>query len=205
MPLDFVQDIPIRLKALPPNSSCTSPEVSFRDDGVVLLRVTHFQQKDEQGNFINSWCYAACAQMVFDFYNKNVTQCEIAGIANNADCCPPTLLVCTAEGCDHEDIARIYDDKGIASTPHLQPTGRISLDDLKTELREGRPVEIVIEWTSNPNSFHAIVIIGFSDQLGKVMYHDPAADSAGDLLDFDELTNSLEFKWDSTWTGLKRK
>jgi hypothetical protein len=205
MALDSVQEITIQLKPLPLDSEALSREASFRDAGVAFVPVTHFRQIDEQGNDINSWCYAACAQMVFDFYKKNVRQCDIAGFAKDENCCPPTLLVCTEEGCDHEDIARIYDHWGIASTPHLQPAGHISLDDLRKELNEGRPVEVVIEWTSNPGSFHAIVIIGFSDPLGKVMYHDPAASSSGDLLDFDELTNSLEFKWDSTWTGLKRK
>src|SRR5215213_8803176 len=122
MALDSAEEIIIPLKPLLRDVSRARREESFRDGGVVFLSVRHFQQVDEQGNFINSWCYAACAQMVFDFNHVNIRQCQIAGFVKGPQCCVPSRpAVCTEEGCDHPDITRIYDHWGLASTPHLKP------------------------------------------------------------------------------------
>ena len=206
MAIDSVEEIIIPLKPLPRDERDT-PREEFRDFRAKRLLVPHSLQMDEQGNFIDSWCYAACAQMVFGFYEMNVRQCEIAGfVKGSTQCCSPARPdVCTHEGCDHPDIARIYDHWELTSTPHLKPAGPISWDELKHEIDEDRPVEIVKEWTSEPDSYHAVIIIGYSDELGKVMYHDPSSDEYGILLAFVELTDSADFTWDSTWTGVKKK
>lgn len=205
MVVNTVEEIPIRVKSLPPEARDLSPDSVPRDTGVAFLLVNHFRQVDEQGIERDAWCYAACAQMVFDFYKKKVRQCDIAGLVKNPilGCCPPALKVCTDDGCDHPDIARIYSHWGISSVPHLQPNGRISWGDLKSEIRAGRPVEVVRESVHVPGNFHAIIVIGFNDSLGLVMYQDPQSETTNDVMSFSELISSNDFRWDSTWTGLK--
>lgn len=201
MSQNITEGIPIRLKPLAPETMDLPPGEFPRDIGVAFLPVTRFIQEDPR-----SWCYAACAQMVFNFYKKTVKQCDVAGFVKQVTCCPPGLPVCTADGCSHSDIARIYTKWDVLSTPHLQPGGPISWDEMKAEIGSGRPVEVVLKLKGFEDSFHAVIIVGFNEHSKQVMYHDPDERfEPGRVISFEDLKDSPTHSWDSTWTGLTKK
>lgn len=199
MSSQVTKEITIELEPLLPEKKALSQDMLLENAGVTRLPVPHFMQENTL-----SWCYAACAQMILAAYKKPVSQCEIVGSVKKKDCCHnPAPSVCVDEGCDHVDIAPIYNSRGISAVRH-QPHGRISLTELQNELLAKKPVEVTRQAIGLDNSFHAIIVRGFKGKL--LFINDPLEKPVGGgidytLMTYDELVDDNSYTWDETWTG----
>jgi hypothetical protein len=154
----------------------------------------------------DAWCYAACAEMVINFCHGpgTVSKCQVAKFIKNADCCTSNDAVCTASGCQKDDIQSIFQEFGVAfEGPNELPIGTVSLAELTNEIEVAqRPVEVVVDWVFSQGS-HALILCG---TLGDFVYIlDPLFTDTGwrsydYLLDHDG-----EWDWDRTWLGLRKK
>lgn len=189
-------EIIIPLAPLPPEKKALSEDELFAAAGVVILGVPHFLQEEF------SWCYAACGRMILRAFQRNVPQCRIvARVKGIRGCCnDPTPLACVDGGAFHRDIAPIYTDEGVTAIRH-QPHGPISINVLRNNLQARRPVEITRQYKEQPNSFHAVVIKGFKDNM--FLIHDPLKRPTGNpysyVIKYPKLRDGRHFTWDETW------
>lgn len=124
------------------------------------------------------WCWAACAQMVATFYNRNSRQCRFASFLFNEDgCCSEGMSFNSDcdQSCDGDDVALIYNQMGLSATRrHFA----VRFSDVVSELRNGRPVEVGLKWTRDQlRGGHLVIVYGFSpgenSEDGWVRVNDP--------------------------------
>ena len=131
--------------------------------GVTNLNVPLIKQEQTE------WCWAACADMVSDFYgNAAVCQCEFANwLFGLSDCCSvPSSSLCNRPA-EVTDVCGVYNAFGVQCA---SSSGTISLAALQYEIDQGRPIEAGLAWTGGGG--HAVLVYGYDDH-GKVHVHDP--------------------------------
>jgi hypothetical protein len=142
--------------------------------------------------------------MVIHFFGDNsITQCGLANwLFDQTSCCVAASSNDCNQGCEIRDIKQVYKQWGIQST---RKSTSVSFAKLRTEINEGRPVEIVFEWEGGGG--HAAVIRGYrQDEDGDfLLVNDP-------LDDFNQVEVQYEFlkeayglgNWNRTWIELKK-
>lgn len=109
-----------------------------------------------------SWytCGPACLRMVLAFFGITKTEAEIIKECDTTELGTTTVKISTAA----------Y-KLGLKSSP----LKNANIDDIKIELRKGRPVIVLIDSSylyGGISGFgHFIVLVGFSDE--EIIYHDP--------------------------------
>jgi hypothetical protein len=124
-----------------------------------LLAVPYHQQTQ------NNWCWAACCQMVFDYYRtNNLQQCDLASQRFGQTCC----LNPSSSQCDQgEWPENVYPTYQMGFT---KLNSAMSFADVTAELSSRRPVEVYYAW--NGGGAHVALITGVFDN-GDVWVHDP--------------------------------
>ena len=147
----------IEIEPAPPQAAAALTETKR------VLQVPNIDQEQD------TWCYAACAEMVFSYYqtetdNRPIRQCDVVrSIRNGADCCGAQPDdACINTGCQPEEIVTIYNNFGLSATSRQ---GQLSFDEVKIEINRGSPVEVCIQW-GDPNntglfSAHVVIIKGW--------------------------------------------
>lgn len=152
--------------------------------------------KQEKGE----WCWAACAVMILRYYDdEEIQQCHLANLFfPSADCCDLSPSSCNTS-CQIGDVRAIYQIKGIRCTPRA---GAVSFNTMKTEIDNGRPVEVYLSrglnghliiirgWYINGANLYALVIDPINGGHGAVAYA--------------YLLNSKFGMWAATWTEVRR-
>jgi hypothetical protein len=158
------------------------------------------------------WCWAACAQMVAAFYNRNGSQCRLARFLFNQNGC------CTSgtnfnsncdQGCDGEDVARVYDHLGITAS---RRTFAVDFSDVVFEIERGRPVEAGLKWISDQlRGGHLVIIYGFSPSDdpddGWIRVNDPWDDFQFETeirYSFLRVAYGMGI-WSDTWINIREK
>lgn len=113
----------------------------------------------------DNWCWAACGQMLIDFYKaRAVSQCLMASTHFGLACCPRPL----DKDCDHgawpEDVYPAY---GLGLDRLGWP---LDEHDLADELQRRAPVEVYYRW-SGPGAHVALVVGRYAN--GDFLVHDP--------------------------------
>lgn len=163
MPVRSVTTIPIRASE-PAAAPADTPELAAAPVPPPMLAVRLVAQTQDQ------WCWAACAQMVANFYgNTAVTQCSLANFLHGrADCCQsPGSVACNQPSGPYERIVRVFDHLGIECIGHPWD---VNPQVVLTELRAGRPVEVGLLWLGGGG--HVAIIYGATPQ-GLWAVHDP--------------------------------
>jgi len=210
MPLQIHQGTPLN----PQNPVSPPIELDFNDvvggapralaQPVVLKIKQEFQQGRE-------WCWAACIQMVLEYYNPNQkkSQCEIVGIKlhdPNHQCSDNPDL--NLDDCEAVDMEQAWRDCGIEKV--VPEDTRPTFDAIKAELRSGRPIEVGILWSEGGG--HAVLIKGWSAAPPEsLVINDPlraspllpnATDGSGRIT-YDELVDAFGHgNWRYTWLNL---
>jgi hypothetical protein len=114
----------------------------------------------------NYWCWAACCQMVFDYYHINaLQQCDLASGQFGQGCCAnPSSPICD----QGEWPQNVYPKYGVGFN---LINSSMSLNDVTAELLGNRPVEVYYAWNGGAGA-HVALIVGVFDN-GDVWVHDP--------------------------------
>lgn len=148
------QDLPEHfMDENPPAPYCG--DRSIRPEGV-LLQVMPIPQECQQ------WCWAAAITMVANYYQRPVSECQLATIRisnSGFQCC--NFSACMFAPCDqpaqeNEMSAILIAVVGLYGDYAMRP---LTERELQTELSNGRPV---IVGYRGPFSGHVAVIMGFS-------------------------------------------
>jgi hypothetical protein len=125
----------------------------------VLLAVPYYRQ--EQAN----WCWAACCEMLIDFYRRTQTsQCSMASTNFGLQCCHSPL----PNGCDQgEWPENVYSRYGIDLSIDQHA---LSDADVLAELRAGCPLEVYYAWDGG--GAHVALVVGRHSN-GDYLVHDP--------------------------------
>lgn len=127
----------------------------------------------------NNWCWAACAEMVFRFYQRARTQCDLVnqlfGLAE--DCCAGDPDALPSEPCDQpcdpDDVITLYELDTNGLTAVLEETDHLDFAVLRTEIAAGRPVEVeLVQGTGQ----HVVLVTSAwkrADGTEMVDYNDP--------------------------------
>jgi len=140
------------------------------------LKIPYFKQE--------SWytCGPACLRMVLSFFGIARTEAEVMKECDTTELGTTTVKISTA--------AYKF---GLKSSS----LKNANIDDLKNELRKGRPVIVLIDPSylyGGVSGFgHFIVIVGFSDE--EIIYHDPDV-SEGEYMRINN--SAFQNSWEST-------
>ncbi len=214
MALLVEEGIPITPQCLPPTEELEitdapgeiSPKSFNRSHS---RRWRHFAQERSR------WCWAACAQMVADYYGSIVTQCALAhNLFDEEDCCESgsSFNSDCDQACSSAHVARrmyptvlnLGGDRRFAS---------ISFSEIDTEIAGNRrPVLVGLQWTEpGMGGGHLVAISGFSldDEFpddGWLTVHDPLE---GDDPQIEVRYSYLESayglgEWRDSWVNIGR-
>ena len=138
------------------------------------------------------WCWAACTQMIFDYYGISLEQCEIAEIARILDytynpyprfggsnCCNPN------NGCNRKNsftnyvfsygsIQAILDSLSISSS---KIGSNLQLSEIKSEIDAWEPFIIYWKWV-NESDGHFVICRGYDTASEKIYINDPLQSSS---------------------------
>jgi len=153
----------------------------------------------------SNWCWAAVAEGIAKYYNpgSNCKQCRIAQrILRDPDCCNFECGTVVRFNRPHSLVAALslIDCRATG----MAPGQRLSLAELQSEIRAGRPVCARIVWTDgNPsldiprNGKHFVAITGYLPGTSKIRIRDPWFDD--DVIDYDEFCTDYQSAG-GTWT-----
>ncbi len=136
------------------------------------LNVSYIEQTQSQ------WCWAAVIQMGLELFgNEKKTQCELANNAFDSEgCCAlPSSSVCN-NPLRISKIAIEWKNYGCGSD---FISDKISFKTIKSEIDEGRPIEIGFKWDDAGG--HAVLLIGWTIVDGNeiVIINDPSPKNGG--------------------------
>ncbi len=170
-----------------------------RDAAQVVLAVPAITQAPG-GNWANPWgnaCEEASVAMIEAFYtDKKLTQNEANDHMRTMFAWEDQVLGKNEDTSAEEVVAMI---EGITSSFRAEVVKNPTLDDIKNELREGRPVIALVnqfEFYRKPPvkqkgfSSHVFVVIGYDDTKRQFIINDPA-DLTAKRYAYDRLMNSL--------------
>jgi len=136
----------------------------------------------------NMWCWAASMKAILHMHGTDVNQCEEANwLFGLNDCCNYPVPNHCISGTSGDDQKAVLDHWGLASTLVYNT---ISWNQLKTEIKAGRPINMGWIWCPN-NGGHSLDIYGFSEvKDGTVKYNVAYMDPWP-----GEGYNSAEYSW----------
>jgi hypothetical protein len=199
----------------PQMAEATTPEVEFDQippppaDGIpkpIILAVPHNLQEGKL------WCWAACVNMVLEYYKKGIRQCDVVkiklGIMNlgepNHDECVDGFAN-REDDCDPMEMAQVWRKCGIANP--IPSSEVLNADGIKAELQAGRPIQVGIHWLPG-NGEHAILIKGWAATSPEAfVIDDPLRDNTllgvSGRATYEELTTAFTHgEWWYTWSHL---
>jgi hypothetical protein len=159
---------------VPPASGTAIPSVPPSVTAPHMLPVT-YQSQLRQSN----WCWAPCCVMVASAFNAvdpdlrvPPTMCHLAEVLLAITCCSSPVPASCDKGAWPDPA---YQHLHINSNPDVPspPTASTTVltpDQIRQELRNGRPVEVLYQWTTG-NS-HLALIVGWYDD-GAFQVYDP--------------------------------
>lgn len=115
------------------------------------------------------WCWAAVSEMVFRYYGRGATQCQILSGWYRGDCCTFPQL-CQTTGSLQAIQQTLYAFGGLGSAVYPGP---ISFANVQSEINAGHPI---IAAYRGSFSGHVVVIYGY-DARGNIYIRDPNAGS----------------------------
>lgn len=138
-----------------------------------MLRIPKWEQK-----FGTSWCWAATAQNVMAFHDKNVDQCTlVATVYNypypedpNGPCCGKTATECFGWGGHPEWI---FDKFQFSFLPPYEYSKNLTWEEATEEICQNRPFISSLDLATGDR--HSVVVTGYSVKHG-VRVYDPALD-----------------------------
>jgi Papain-like cysteine protease AvrRpt2 len=139
-----------------------NPDVGEALPETQILDISHFPQEGKL------WCWAACVQMVLDYYTQtkaetgiqSLEQCDIVRkkLHQPEHECEPDPSK-REDDCPFEDMSNTWRDCGIQQvkgSPNV-----LSMVGIKNEIAARRPIEVGIRW--NAGGGHAVLIKGWAD------------------------------------------
>ena len=164
------------------------------EGGTVLLQVPWYPFEQTE------WCWAACAQMIAFFIQKNLKdQCSFASLVFPAAGCCDNPSACN-KPLELPEATKLL--KSIAPSTSFKPSP-VDFEVIKGELVAGRPVQVGFTWTNGGS--HVAVIAGVSeDNNGPVVYvNDPDPQIACGWVYFKNLQLAYGLgSWQWTWTSI---
>lgn len=117
----------------------------------------------------NMWCWAASMQSTLAVFDIDVSQCEEANwLFGYNDCCSSTPGHCI-RGASGAQQKSVLDHWGLAST---LVNSTISWNQLKTEIKAGRPINMGWSWCGGGG--HSLNIYGFSEVKNAIIKYNVA-------------------------------
>jgi hypothetical protein len=142
-----------------------------------------------------NWCWAACAQMVFGYYNVNsLSQCDLASAQFGQKCTVPPGTACDQPEWPHN----VYPKYQMGFT-EFQTS--MSLSDVTAEINSGRPVEVYYAWTGG-GAHVALITAVFAG--GEVWVDDPAPQNGPGRRTFTAVQSAYALgKWSMSYRDIK--
>jgi hypothetical protein len=128
------------------------------------------------------WCWAACVEMLLNHFQRHQDQCSIVGRKRDEVlpevCCGVNEADFENEGCEPLVMRDVWMKFNISAEAHLATNGtpgRLTFDEIKTEINAERPVEVGIKWNDDIGGGHAVIIKGWDSINGEdaVWVNDP--------------------------------
>jgi hypothetical protein len=163
------------------------------------LTVPYSEQ--EEGN----WCWAACGEMVFNYYNVAGTrQCDLASWLCGSDCCAaPSSHLCNTGASDAQIVA-IYQHWSLNCSP---PSSPLLFSQVQSEIDNRRPFEVAVQWWWGGG--HVVIVCGWYTDDGwfneeTVRVNDPWLGPG--VVKYLALLNAyyLMGAWRATFSNLRR-
>ncbi len=195
-----------RTTPAPPLTASTRPAEMAEVEQATRIQVPYRTQFDGS---TYAWgnCGVAAISMVMAYYGQSwsthVVREEINEMTGNWG---------TEVGVDWRYLQRAVEQRGFRVRGPVDRAGGYqvwTLDDLRNETRQGRPVMLLVHYRSMPGhendewwGDHYILFLGLTSE-GNVIYHDPGfPGSAGAYRTVDVAT--FEQAWSHTWVGQNR-
>jgi hypothetical protein len=215
MPLRVVKGIPITPHAAPAKEELeiSAPPKEHAMLGYQSLasarRWKHIPQERSQ------WCWAACAQMIADYFGRNVSQCSLARrLFSVKKCCESGSGFNSScdQGCDRTALAnRIY-PSFLRLNASLKENAIQFCDIIDEITNNRRPVLVGLKWTQGGlQGGHLVVISGWSESLdpedGWLTVHDPLEGEEPQMeVRYSYLRTAYGFgEWQDTWVNITRQ
>jgi Papain-like cysteine protease AvrRpt2 len=151
----------------------------------------------------SEWCWAAVAQAVKTFFSPTsaITQCTIAHPVLTMEQSIPAATNCCEDPGACNVPATLQDALNVTHNLGEIVEGSVSFDDVKSELSDGNPIGVRIQWSNG--GAHFIAIDGyreFTSGVQQVLVADPLnpAGSAS-YIDYDELLDFYD--QDGIWSA----
>lgn len=177
MPLQLTQ----RLKITPASTSKK------------FLNVKHYKQ--EQSN----WCWAACCQMVFDYFGFIISQCNIANYYFKGQCCKKPSK-CN-QGLTPSEISALYNHW---SYKYSYQASQIAFIGIQASIDSNKLIEVALYWKGGGG--HVVVVNGWSTgSQDEVYVNDPGYGSGPGWITYSELEHAYgKGTWGGTWNSLTK-
>lgn len=164
--------------------------------GAKSLNVPQIKQEQTQ------WCWAACADMVLDYYgNAGARQCDFVNwlFAQSSCCNVPSSSLCN-KPCAVGDVCRVYNQWSLNC---FNTASSVPFATLQSEINAERPTEVGYAWSGGGG--HVAIIRGwdFNATGPLLLVNDPYYGSGG-VYYTDLLTAYGLGTWQWTWTGIRR-
>ena len=190
-------------KGTTPQNESASPSLYDIEKSKVVLDVAYASEAPE-GKWVEPWvnaCEEATILMV-DMYYKGAKSVSIPEAKNYLQFLfdREDEMFGTNKNADSSQIMALI-------TRHADFRGRVvdnpSLEDLKNEIRAGRPIISLhrgfdlknpnIKFSPIKSSYHTIVIVGFDDDRQMFIAHDPGDEREGEYYEYsyDTIMNSM--------------
>lgn len=149
------------------------------------------------------WCWAGVASSVLGFYNKTVTQCQIANFARTTatwhdfgkeDCCTKGSGACNYWNYNYGrggSIQEILKNWGVGNNGLNRP---LTLAEVATQLEASRP--FIIRWALVSSGGHFIVGRGVSDS--NLLYMDPWPGEGAKIAKYSWVVSNSAKSWAET-------
>jgi len=188
------------------NGTSLNPQPPAAPPGVqTIVDIPHRAQEGIQ------WCWAACVQMVLEFYNKQKSQCgivkEMLKLEGEDHECGPDFQS-RGESCAFVDMAPTWRACGIE---HVDPdTGHLDMPQIKSEIGANRPIQVGIVWRAPAIGGHSVLIKGWAPTSPETLLiddplrdMDPVLDKSGRATHQELLTAFGHGDWQLTWKNLQ--
>ncbi|HKQ50800.1 MAG TPA: C39 family peptidase [Pyrinomonadaceae bacterium] len=161
----------------------------------------------------DNWCWAACVQMVMQFFDQDVSQCQVASRFFEDDACndPDNSFDSAREA---EEIEVVFANQ-LPSVTSLHRPGTITFERIQSEIDDDhRPVAVGILWLRPdgvPRGGHLVLVKGWRTFAGRefVKVNDPYYEDGDCSLSrllhyYGPDDDNLDGVWRHTWTDIRR-
>lgn len=154
----------------------------------------------------SNWCWAACSEVVLDYYKTVKTQCEIAEWTRTAaypffgdvNCCQDPSKGCNKENYNFNRAGSIQEI--LIHFGNLQNEGSLplTLDEITSDIQNNRLFVIALKWKDGYGG-HFVVGHGIKDD--NVYYMDPDSEDGFYIVKYSDLRDGTN---PGTWRGTNR-